>query len=413
MTVQISETEPCKLSVSFEATPDMVSSKLNEVVKLFKKMPTPGSRPGKSSEVATKHYYKQQIHEALKKALAEEAYHDTLTFNNIKPIGTPEFTELSLEGDKFSCKFNLLKRPDFELGEYKGFSIPKPPQETTVEALTEQLLHEARKQFSDTVVFTSEDFVQLTDNVILDYKVFVDGEEITSIAGTGQLMTVGQGGLDGFDNNLLGMKMSETRSFTLLCGENAIESIRGKNATFEVTVVMGSKVVPAPLDDSLATKAGFENFELFRNHVVGMATSKVDQATRAAMLQQVSLRLVESTQFDMPSWLTLAEARFVAANAEVNFDEQTEEVRRNYLELAEKNVRLALVLDRIRETEPDAQLTDQEVHEMIKQFVSRSGGDLESMMTQMTDNKYIQILSARVRDEHALDFVLKTVSIVD
>jgi FKBP-type peptidyl-prolyl cis-trans isomerase (trigger factor) len=83
--------------------------------------------------------------------------------------------------------------------------------------------------------------------------------------------------------------------------------------------------------------------------------------------------------------------------------------------MAAKNVKLSLILDRIRDDNPEAQLTDQEVFDMIKRNLMQSNMQqpLEQVVQQMQKSGYLQVLFARIRDEHAMDFVTKKVQLID
>jgi hypothetical protein len=72
-------------------------------------------------------------------------------------------------------------------------------------------------------------------------------------------------------------------------------------------------------------------------------------------------------------------------------------------------------LDKIRESEPEAQLTDQEVFEIIKQNLANTkvNQSLDEVIQQMNKTGYLQILFSRIRDENTMDFIVKTVKLID
>src|SRR5277367_2697207 len=102
MQIEINEIEACKLSVHYEANALEIMDKRAEVQTAFKKAPVPGFRPGKASMDAIKLHYRQQIEESLKRALAEDAFHNTLFEKKLRPHGAPKFNSLLLDGGKFT-----------------------------------------------------------------------------------------------------------------------------------------------------------------------------------------------------------------------------------------------------------------------------------------------------------------------
>ncbi|HWZ22686.1 MAG TPA: trigger factor, partial [Cytophagaceae bacterium] len=252
--IEVSEIEYCKLNIHYEADAAQIDSKKNEVITHFKRAPVPGFRQGRATVDAIKIHYKNQIKESLKRALAEEAYHNTLFEKNIKPFGQPNFTSIFFVGNKFSCDFSLNKKPDFEIAEYKNIELPKQEVGYTILELAEKLLENVRKQCGITVPFVENDFVQMGDSVVINYDCF-DGEtKVESVCAVGDLLTVGASKLPGFDENLLGMKLNETRTFYIKAPEGGLPSLEGKEIKFVITIVNGSKNTPMPLGDELAKK---------------------------------------------------------------------------------------------------------------------------------------------------------------
>ncbi len=414
MEIEVKEVEYCKLDVHCVLGEEKIDDKRAEVLALFKKAPVKGFRKGKASLDAIKMLYKNQIDEALKRALAEDAYHNTLFEKNIKAYGAPDFKNALLEKSKFSCDFTMRKKPDFELSSFKDMEIPRPGEEKKAEVLYEEIMQDIRIRFGETVPFAEQDFIQLTDNVILNYKVF-DGEtHLAPYDAEGEMATVGKSRMPGFDDAILGMKIGETRDFFLTVpADGTIPEIAGKNLKFSVNLALASKIVPMPLNDDLAKKVNKENFTELQEFVMGIATAKIGEIEKAKLLQQVSNRLVSETEIKVPDWLKLSEAQFLANQAGVDWAVTSDEEKAKFLESADKNVKLSLILDKIRDEEPEAQVSDQEVIEMIKNSMVKNRGDINEKLKEMNMSGQLGVLVSRVRDEHTLDFVLKNSKIVD
>jgi trigger factor len=413
--MQITATEPkyCELSVHFEADPELISTKRTEVEKLFKDAPVSGFRKGKASTEVIRIAYRNQINEALKRALAETAFHETLFDQNIQPFGTPNFSSILLVGNKFSCDFSVCKKPTFELASYKEMQVPRQHPDFTIENLAQQLLQEVRTSYGDSVPYTENDFVENGDNVIIDYDAFEGDVHLAQFSGKGQLLSIGKAQLLDFDTNLLGMTTGETREFNVQVPANGLPSIAGKVLRFVVVLTMGSKVIPAPLNDELAQKLQKENFAQVEAMVNELASSRFNEAERRAHSQQISARLIEANQIRVPDWLSLSEAQYLAQQAGLKWDELGEPDRETYFQMAERNVKLSLILDAIRQNEPDAQLSDQEVLDTIHQMVAKNSPDPNAVLQQMNQNGYLSVLAARLRDEQTLDFVLKNTHLID
>lgn len=426
MQIEVQELEYCKLQINYEADPELIESKRAEVITQFKNAPVPGNRPGRASLDAIRIYYYSQIEEALKKALAEQAYHDAVFQKNIKPFGAPNFSDITLSRKKFTCSFNLNSKPTFELTQYKDLEIPKQPVPFNSTEEVEKILEGLRNRFGESQPYTETDFVQSGDIIIIDSEAF-DGEaKIASASGEGQIITVSQSGVPGLDDNLLGMKLNEVRIITIKAPETSLPSLAGKDIKFVITLVMGSKVTPLPLNDELAVKAGKKTLDELRTYVAGLAQAKQQEMERTSATQQVMAHLLAKHEIKLPSWLILSEAQYLATSANIQWDTLTDPDREQYLTMGEHNVKTSLLLDKIREEEPEAQLSDQEVLMSLEQNVAktlqthpvRRDGSQEfkttdDIMIELNKSGRLPLLASRIRDEHTFDFLIKNTRFIE
>lgn len=415
MQIEIKEIDKCKLNVHYEAGADAILNKRGDVLAAFKKAPVPGFRPGKASIDAIKHHYRDQIEDSLKRALAEDAYHNVLFEKKLRPHGAPRFNTVTMADGKFSCDFELATKPEFELATFRGLEIPKPHAPATEAEITEKLLQELRVRFGEAVPYSETDFVQTGDNVILNYQGSVDGSVIDNLCAEGEMLTVGTSPFTSFDDSLLGMSLEKVREFDLTVPESGLPSLIGKTVHFTVTLVMGSKIIPAPLDDSLAVKLGKKNFAELRELAHSTAMANVANTFKAAVNGAVSQKLVIDNDFEVPHWLSLSEAQYLAHQSKLDWAVMNDSDKEKFIEMGSKNVKLSLVLDRIRDSEPETQLTDQEVFDVIKQNLAKSQtkNSVDDVIKEMSRTGYLQILFSRIRDENTLDFVVKNAIIID
>lgn len=415
MQIEIKEHEPCRLTVQYVADAEEILNKRSEVISHFRKAPVPGFRPGKAPPDVINMHYHTQIEESLKRALAEDAYHNTLFEKKLKPHGAPRFNTMLLANGKFSCEFDLNTKPDFELAPFTDLEIPKPHDTVTAAEVTEKMLQELRVRFGDASPFVDTDFVQVGDNVIVDYEGFIDGVRNESICAEGEMLTVGNSQLKDFDNNLLGMSLGETREFNMIVPNDGLPSMAGKTINFKVTLNMGSKITPCPLNDELAKKFGKDSYDELRTFVHGAAMGQVHNRTKSLLNEAVATKLVNDNNFEVPNWLSVSEAKYLAHNAKLDWDNLPDIDKEKYIEVAKNNVKLSLILDRIREVTPGAQLSDQEVFEVVKQNLANTKvqASLDDVIKEMNRTGYLQILFSRIRDEYTLDFVVKSVKVIE
>jgi trigger factor len=322
---------------------------------------------------------------------------------------------LLLDGGKFTCEFEILTKPNFELPAWKDLEIPKPHDQADATELAEKMMQDLRVRLGDVTPYTDTDFVQAGDNVIIDYEGAVDGEKVESLVAQGEMVTIGNSPLAAFDNNLLGMSMGETREFDFVAPENGLPSLSGKTIHFIVTLNMGSKTTPAALNDDMAKKMGKATFADLQETVAQAAFARSANMNKMAIHEAIAKKLVASTQVEVPRWMSLSEAQYLTQQSQLDWNVLPDSDKEKMIEMAEQNVKLSLVLDKIREAEPEAQLTDQEVFEIIKQNLAQTKvtQSLDEVIQQMNKTGYLQILFSRIRDENTMDYVVKTVKLID
>lgn len=415
MDIQIKELDSCKYGVRYEADAGEILNKRGQVLAHFKKAPVPGNRPGKADINAVKMYYKTQIDEALKRALAEDAYHNTIFEKKFRPHGAPRFSTMFMGDGKFVCEFELHTKPNFDLSSYKGFQLPKPHLNTSALEIAEKMLQELRVRFGEVAPYNEEDTVQNGDQVIIDFEGSIEGEKVDIFCGQGESLIIGADQLSGFDIQLLGMKLGETKEFDIIAPESGLPSVAGKTVHFAVTLLMGSRNTPCPLNDELAHKMNKKSFEELREYVQGSASAKFQHMEKMALIEAIANKLVSESNFEIPAWLTISEAQYLTQKAKLNWDSLSSEDKDKYLGVAEKNVRLSLILDKIRELEPETQLTDQDVFSIVKQGLvnTKTNISMDELISQMNNTGYMQILFSRIRDEYTLDYIIRNVEIVE
>jgi len=415
MQIEVNELEPCKLNVTYTADATEILDKKAEILAHFKKAPVSGFRPGKAPLEAISVQYRTQIEESLKRALAEDAFHNTLFEKKIKPHGPPRFNSVLLAGGKFVCEFDVHTKPIFELQPFNTFEIPRPHVEMTDIEMTEKILQDLRVRLGESVPFTEDDFIEAEDSVILNYEGFIDGERVPHLCAEGDMITAGHSNIPQFDENILGMTLGETREFDIFSPENSLPSLSGKNVHLKVTLMMGSKNTPCALDNTLAEKAGRKDLEDLRAFAAATATATLENKAKGARNEAICNKLLEVNTVDVPNWMSLSEAQYLAHHSKIEWNDLSDEDREKYISMAEKNVKLTLILDAIREDNPEAQLTDQEVFELIKANLAKTNvsAPIDDVIQQMNKTGYLQILFSRIRDEHTLDFIGKQVKLID
>lgn len=419
MTVQIEETEHCKVKVNYVAEPDLVEEKKQEAVARLKraKVRIPGFRQGKATDLAIRLHMSAQIEQMVTQELVSEAYDEALFETQMKPIGRPQVTSHKLEGKRFECEMMVNKKPDFELGQYTGFEIPQPHLDEDATQKAEEMMQQLRLSYAGVAVYEDDDFVQEGDQVTLSTKVSVDDKDLPEMSQDGVLYQVGQGMqvIPEFDSGLYGMKAGDTKEFFVTVAEDDerfLEEVRGKQVKFEVTVHMGTKKVPAALDDELAKQVGFETYDELRNHVQGTASSQIENKRKRKIQDQIMARILEAHDIEVPDWMVLNSAKLDAQSKGLNWDDLSDEQIDVMLDNHERDVRLSLILDAIREEEPESSYSDEELIEKLRDKITEQGRDPNQLIQGAAQSGYLMGILAALKDELTMDWLQRQSSLI-
>jgi trigger factor len=409
------EVEYCKLLVNYVAEPKIIAEKRNEALKQLKNMPVSGFRKGKAPNEVLLSIYRKQVEGFVIKELVAHAYDDILFETGITPIGYPNTSDIQFVGNSFSCRMLFLRKPDFELKQYKDLEIPKPHIQKTEVELAEELLHQVRKQFADVNPYGEKDFVQVGDKITMSYELRAEG--VDPIINEGEIYVVGSNKLTSdFDDNLLGMVPDEEREFDIMMnshihGEHCENKLMRTHV--KTKLYMGMKSVPCSDNEELAKKANFESYQKLREAVSGTAVSRIEQNRSFMIANQIKMRLVELHDFDVPSWLMLMEAQNIAIQEGMKWDEITDEIRDSYIKKSKERVKLSCIFDSIRKAEPEAQMSDEEVKSYLTNLFTMQGQDAQKVFVEAEQSGKLLGMVAAVRDEITTRWLVKNSKIVE
>lgn len=406
MQIQVQEREPCKIQVTYLADPAKVLTVRNEVidnlVKDTAKIVVPGYRKGKAPLTAIKMRYHKNIEEQTRQKLLVTAEEEILFETKLKTLFSTQILNVNLQDAKFDCEFLFFKKPSVELKDYKGLKIPKPHLPKTHAELTEQMLQELRVKYGEVLPFTETDVVEMNDKITMDVACTAEGKSIVELNKEGVFYTVGQGFYHEFDENILGMTVGSERTFEVLW-----DSQTKDKATFVVKVHMGVKMLPAPLDDSFAQKLGLENFEQFRLEVESAANKKIKDYENNAIHSQIISQLMATHQIDIPSWLISLDAQQLAIQNGLKWNEIKEESQKELEIKACDRLKLTLIMDAIREIEPETQFSNNEMFNVIRARAAQQGKDPDKFVVELQKSGRIIGIIAALQQEATLEWLGK------
>jgi trigger factor len=206
---------------------------------------------------------------------------------------------------------------------------------------------------------TPERAAVVGDQVSFDYVGRIDGEEFEGGKGEDVQLVIGQGGfIPGFSEGLVGVKDGEERTVNAKFPDPyPQERLAGKDAQFDVKVKEVARPIKAELNEEFAKTLGAESLAKLREMVAGRIAGEYAGIARMKLKRRVLDALDKAHEFSLPETLVGGEydvlwARFSkeledAGKTLADAGKSEEELKAEYRRLAERRVRLGLVLGEI------------------------------------------------------------------
>ncbi|MDI4663635.1 trigger factor [Xanthobacter autotrophicus] len=390
-----------------------------------------GFRPGKVPVAHLKRVYgktvmseviEQTVNETNGKIVEEHGFKLALQPKVKAPEEDPQFQGLLDGGRDLAYDLEIEILPKIELGNFKDISVEKLVVEVSDAEVDEtiQRIADANRPFS-----TKEGAAENGDRLTIDFTGYVDGEKFPG--GEGQDIDVllgSKGFIPGFEEQLVGATAGESRTLSVTFPEGyAAKELAGKAATFEVTV----KSVDAPgavaLDDEFAKTLGQESLEKLKETVRGRIAQEHAGAARQKVKRALLDALDATHRFAVPEGLVDQEffgvwsrvQEDLAAQNRTFADEGTseEEARADYRRIAERRVRLGLVLAEIGERN-NIQVSDDEVTRAVVERARQFPGQEQQVWEYYRRNpEALASVRAPLFEEKVVDFLLELANVTE
>ena len=390
-----------------------------------------GFRPGKVPMAHLRKIYGKAVMAETIEALIRELNAKVVTDHGLKLAMEPKVTIPNEEtevakviGGQSDLAYTLAVEvlPKIELADFKGIKLERPVADVTNAQVSEALdrIAEQNRPFA---AKGEGGKVEKGDRVVIDFTGTLEGVPFEGGTGGDVGVNVGSGTfIPGFEDQLIGMTAGETRQVKVTFPSNYTnEHLAGKDAEFKVT----AKTVEAPgtvaVDDAFAKQLGLESLDKLKEAVKGRLLQEHAGLSRQRIKRQLLDKLDEMHKFALPP--TLAEEEFknvwnavdsdLKAQGRSFADEGTteEKAREEYRGIAERRVRLGLVLAEIGERNKIA-VTDEEITRAIVERARQVPGREQEVWEFYQKNPgALASIRAPIFEEKVVDFLLELATV--
>jgi trigger factor len=395
-----------------------VGARLEELRRTIK---MPGFRPGKVPiGLLRKQYGRSVMGEVLEQEVSRTSQ-EALTQQEIKPALQPKIEITAFdEGKDLEFKMALEVLPEVPTIELEPIELTRPVTEVDDEAVERAL---------ETFVKRNQAFEPLAesrpaaegDQVVLDFEGKKDGEPFAGGKGEDFPLMLGSGTMvPGFEAALIGRTEGEQAEIEVTFPDDyPREELKGQPVTFDVKIKEVKAPVPLVIDDELAKGQGFESLDAMRDAIRTSMNREYSQFSRLRVKRSLLDHLAERYRFEVPPGMV--EMEFDAIWKQVEHershghaaDQPEEELRAEYQEIAERRVRLGLILSAIGQAN-EIKVESQELNAALVDQARRYPGQEQQVIEYFKANpQAIEQLRAPIYEDKVVDFVLQVAKVTD
>jgi trigger factor len=390
-----------------------------------------GFRPGKVPMAHLRKLYGKAVMAETIEALIRELNAKVVTDHGLKLAMEPKVTIPNEEtevakviGGQSDLAYTLAVEvlPKIELADFKGIKLERPVAEVT-DAQVGEALERIAEQNRPFAAKGEGGKVEKGDRVVIDFTGTLEGAPFEGGTGGDVGVNVGSGTfIPGFEDQLIGMAAGETRQVKVTFPSNYMNAqLAGKDAEFNVT----AKTVEAPgtvsVDDAFAKQLGLDSLDKLKEAVKGRLQQEHAGLSRQRVKRQLLDKLDEMHKFALPPTLAEEEFKNVWNAVESDLkgqgrsfaDEGTteEKAREEYRGIAERRVRLGLVLAEIGERNKIA-VTDEEITRAIVERARQVPGREQEVWEFYQKNPgALASIRAPIFEEKVVDFLLELATV--
>ena len=432
--MQVTETSAAGLKREFRVVVPAtdLEARVNERLDDLKgRVQLRGFRPGKVPVAHLRRLYGKAAMAEVIEAAVREANSKIVTDHGFKLAIEPKVVLPSEEGAvegviagksdlAYTVEIEIL--PPITLADFKTIKLTRLTAEVT-DAEIDQTLQRIAEQNRPFVA--KSEGAEKGDQVVLSFHGTIEGQPFESGAAEDVPMILGASQfIPGFEEHLMGLKAGESRTFDVKFPDDyPAKAVAGKDATFAVA----AKAVEAPgsvtIDDDFAKTLGLESLAKLRDAIKDRTQREHAAASRQKLKRALLDQLDERHKFEPPPSLVEQEFNNVWASIEKDLKDQgrsfadegttEEKARAEYRAIAERRVRLGLVIAEIGERN-NIKVTEEQLNAaVVEQLRQLPGREQEVWDYYRKNPAALAALRAPLFEDKVVDFLIELAEVTE
>ncbi len=404
-----------------------------KLVDLKDKVRLNGFRPGKVPVAHLKKIYGRSVMAETIDQTIRDTNTQIFTERGFKLAAEPKITMPTEEKEVeqlLAGKSDLIYTvaievvPAIKLADFKSFNVDKPVAEVTDTEVDEaiQRIADANRSYAAKGEGAR---AEKDDRVTISFKGTINGVPFDGGTGENIQVVIGSGQfIPGFEDQLIGIAVGETRTVKASFPKNyAAPNLAGQAAEFETTASAIEAPQKTEINDDFAKTLGLESLDKLKQAARELLAAEFAGATRQRVKRTLLDRLDESHKFEAPPTLVEEEFKLMwnSVKAEMESsgktfaDENTteEKAQEEYRSIADRRVRLGLVLSEIGERNKITVTDDEVSRAVIERARSMPGREKEVWDFYRNNANALAQLRAPIFEDKVVDFILELANVTE
>ncbi len=436
--MQVTETNAQGLTREFKVVvpgQDITKRLEKQLDSMKDRIRLPGFRPGKAPLTLLKKLHGKNLIGQVLEETINEVTSKALEERSLRPALQPkiEITQFEFENEG-DLEYNISVEvvPAISVPDFSKLSLERLVAEVEDSEVDAELTRLAgfQKNFK-----AAEKEAASGDAVLIDFVGKRDGVAFDGGTAEGHLLELGSGQfIPGFEDQLIGTKAGEEKVLTVTFPDNyPSKDLAGKDVTFDVTIKEVREAAPVELNDEFAKNLGLEDLAALKNTLKDRLGDDTKSLSRARLKRSLLDALAETEKFEVPGGMVDLEFQQIwqhvlqdahqeahahhdhapgeACNHDV--EEPGDEVKEEYKAIAERRVRLGLLLAEVGQ-QNKITVPQEDVNRLISREARRYPGQEKQVIEYYQNNPQAQAqLRAPLYEDKVVDFIFELAKITD
>ena len=419
MQVSVETTSPIERVLTISVPAARVDEKVNsEVAKTAKTIRIDGFRKGKVPVSVVKKRYGQGIRLDAVEQIMRDAYVEAIQKESIQPAGMPSIEPKNFaEGADLEFVVKVEVYPEVTLADNSAIKVDRVVSDVT-EADVDTMLETLRKQNAEWSAVERESADG--DQVTIDFVGYLGDEAFDGGAAEGHKLVLGSNTMiPGFESGILGAKAGEERTISVTFPEDyQAENLKGKEATFKITVSEVAEQILPELNDAFVEKFGLEEATVaaLRAEVRKNMERELNQAIKSKLKNALFEGLSSINEVEVPSALVDQEVDALRKQAAQQFGGQGFDASQLPAELfqeeAKKRAKLGLLISEVIKKD-DLKVDDDRVRAFLEDMAQAYQEPQQVIDFYLKNKEQLAQVQSAVLEEQVVDKLLESAQVTE